>query len=70
MLIVQRFAGILLEMQPFDADAHRLAVRHVDQNFALAHDRRFVLADLVALRQVGIEVILPIEHRFEIDLRA
>ena len=37
-------------------------------NFALAHDRRFVLADLVALRQVRIEVILPVEHRFEIDL--
>ena len=69
MFLVKRFAGILLEMQPFDADADRLAVRHVDHNFALAHDRRFVLADLVALRQVGIEVVLPVEHRFEIDLR-
>ena len=68
MLIVQRFAGILLEMQPLDADAHRLAVGHVDHDLALADDRRFVLADLVALRQVGIEIVLPVEHRFQIDL--
>ena len=63
MLVVQRFAGILLEMQPLDADAHRLAVRHVDDDLALADDRRFVLADLVALRQVRIEIVLAVEHR-------
>ena len=68
VLIVQRLAGVLLEMQPLDADADRLAVRHVDDDFALADDRRFVLADLVALRQVRIEIILPVEHRFQIDL--
>ena len=38
-------------------------------DLALAHDRRFELADLIALRQVRIEIVLPVEHRFEIDAR-
>ncbi len=67
MLLVQRFSGILLEMQPLDADPHRLAVGQIDRDLALADDRLLVLADLVALRQVGIEIVLPVEHRFEID---
>ena len=68
MLIVQRFAGVLLQMQPLDADGDGLAVRHRHHDLALAHDRRFVLADLIALRQVGIEIVLPVEHRAVIDL--
>ena len=63
------FAGVLLEMQPLDADGDRLAAFQIDDHLALAHDRRFVLADLVALRQVGIEIILAVEHRLQIDLR-
>ena len=39
MLFVQQFAGVLLEVQPLDADPHRLAVRHVDRDLALADDR-------------------------------
>ena len=38
-------------------------------DLALAHDRRLVLADLIALRQVGIEIVLAVEHRLQIDLR-
>ncbi len=68
MLVVQRFAGILLQMQPLDADGDGLATFEIDDHLALAHDRRFVLADLVALRQVGIKIILAVEHRFQIDL--
>ena len=64
MLVVQRLAGVLLEVQPLDADRHGLAVGQVDDDLALADDRRLVLADLVALRQVGIEIVLPVEHRF------
>ena len=45
-----------------------LAVVSVDRHLALAHDRGLVLADLVALRQVGIEIVLPVEHRIEVDL--
>ena len=44
-------------------------VRHVDRDLALAHHRRLVLADLVALRQVRIEIVLAVEHRAQIDLR-
>ena len=68
MLVVQAFAGVLLEMQPLDADGHRLAAVEIDDHLALAHDRLVVLADLVALRQVGIEIILAVEHRLQIDL--
>ena len=44
-------------------------VGQIDDDLALAHDRRLVLADLVALRQVGIEIVLAVEHRFQIDPR-
>jgi len=67
MLVVQRLACILLQMQPLDADAHRIAVGQRDLNLTLAHDRRFVLADLIALRQVRIEIILAIENRLAVD---
>src|SRR5262245_23586507 len=54
-------------MQPLDANRD-LAVRHVDRDYALADDRRLVLADLIALRQIGIEIVLAVEHRPQIDL--
>ena len=38
-------------------------------DLALADDRLLVLADLIALRQIGIEIVLPVEHRLQIDLR-
>ena len=46
-----------------------VAVGQVDLDRALAHDRVLVLRDLVALRQVGIEVVLAVEHRAQVDLR-
>ena len=67
MLVVQRLAGVLLEMQPLDADRDG-AVGQVDRDLALADHRRLVLADLVALRQVGIEIVLAVEHRAQVDL--
>ncbi len=39
------------------------AVLQLDVQVAVMHDRQFVLADLVAFRQVGIEVVLAREHR-------
>ncbi len=68
MLVVQRLAGVLLEMQPLDADGDGLAVVEIDDHLALADDRLLVLADLIALRQVGIEIVLAVEHRLQIDL--
>ena len=39
------------------------AVGQVDLDRALADDRMQELRNLIALRQVGVEVILPLEHR-------
>ena len=50
-------------------DAAGDAGGHVDDDLALADDRVVELADLVALRQVGIEVVLAVEAREEVDLR-
>ena len=74
MLVVQRLAGILLQMQSLDADFDVLEIAAAirpdrNRDDALADDRLLVLRDLVALRQVGIEVVLPVEHRFVVDLR-
>ena len=74
MLVVHRLAGVLLQMQPLDADLDvlelALAVRaDRDGHRALADDRLLVLRDLVALRQVRIEVVLPVEDRLVVDLR-
>src|SRR5215470_1250887 len=55
-------------MQSLDADMDTLAIRHIDGYLAFAHDRRLVLADLVALWQIRVEVILAIENRLAVDL--
>src|SRR3569623_394386 len=69
VLVVDRLAGVLLEVKPLDTNLHHFAVREFDGHLALADDRLLELADLVALRQVRIEVVLPVEGRFEDDLR-
>ena len=61
MLIVQRLAGVLLEMQARDADLARGTIGKLDLDLALADDRMLVLADLIAGRQIGIEVVLAVE---------
>src|SRR6266851_38490 len=66
---MQQFARILLEVEPLYAHGHGLAVRHVEDDFALADHRRLVLADLIALRQIRVEIILAIEHRIQVDPR-
>ena len=69
VLVVQRLAGVLLEMQPLDADRRSASPSvEVDDDLALADDRLLVLRDLVALRQVGIEVVLAVEDRAQVDL--
>ena len=68
MLVVDRLARVLLEMQALDADRLRLAV-DVDLDLALADDRLLVLADLVALRQIRIEVVLAVEDALQVDRR-
>ena len=67
MLVVQRLAGILLDVQALDADVLAGAVGEVDADDALADQRPLVLRDLIAGRQIGVEVVLPLEHALQID---
>jgi hypothetical protein len=67
MLIVNEFACILLQVQPLDANAVCFPI-DLDFDLAGADDGLLVLGDLIALRQIGVEVIFPVEHGGEIDL--
>jgi len=73
MLIVHQLAGILLDMDPLDPDrlGRGLGVLLVEADLerALAHQRMEELADLIALRQIGVEIILAIEPRPFVDHR-
>ena len=60
---------VLLEMRPDDADLE-LAVGRRQRHVPVHAERLVVLGDLVALRQVGIEVVLPMEGRALGDLAA
>jgi hypothetical protein len=67
--VVDRLAGVLFQMDALDPHAAGDARTHVHDHLALAHDGVVELADLVALRQVGVEVVLPVEGGPEVDLR-
>src|SRR3546814_11135999 len=69
MLVVHQLARILLDMDALDADRLSRPALQFDLYRAFTHDRVIELADLVALRQVGIEIILPVEAREGVDLR-
>ena len=73
MLVMHQLAGILLDMDALDADAlgagFRILLIQHDVDRALTHDRVIELADLIALRQIRVEVIFPVEARPFVDLR-
>ena len=54
--------GVLLEVEARDADPD-LAFRSRDVEVASEADRLVVLGDLIPLRKVGVEVVLPGEDR-------
>ena len=70
---MHQFTRILFNVDSFNTDCLNLAIGvffvKCHLNFALAHNRVVKLRNLVALRQIGIEIILPIEPRPAIDLR-
>src|SRR5262249_59106405 len=68
MAIVQALARILLEMYPFDTHGDAVATIEIDGHCSLTDYRPLVLANLIALRQIRIEIILAVENRFTIDL--
>ena len=59
--IMHRFAGILLQVNAFNAHQTRCSISQFDEDFALSHNRVIQLADLIALWQVGVEVVFPIK---------
>ena len=63
---MQRFAGVFFEMKARDADALFLAVV-IDLDPAVGGEREFVLRDLVALGQIGIEIIFAGEARMFVN---
>src|SRR5262249_32919234 len=63
-----RLAGILLKMQALDPDLDLFRRRHIDGDAPLADYRALVLRDLVALRQIGIEIILAFEDASQVNL--
>ena len=69
MLVVQRLARVLLQMQARDADLARLAALQLDRDLAFAHDRVRVLADLIPGRKIGVEVVLAVETAHDVDVR-
>jgi hypothetical protein len=63
---VQRLARVLFHVHACDADRRRArAARELDMPAEC--ERPFVLRDLIALRQVGIEVVLPREDRLRLN---
>ena len=61
---MQRLSGVFLEMRAGDADGLRRGVGKLNLDLSAPNDRRSELADLIALREIGIEVVLPVEDAF------
>jgi hypothetical protein len=73
VLIMHQLAGILLNMDALDANGlgrwnAGLFIR-LDSEQTFAHKRMIKLRNLVALRQIGIEIILAVEPAPFVDLR-
>src|SRR5919198_1518885 len=66
---VKRLAGVLFKVRAGEPD-RLFAVRHVDPDLAALHDGDLVLADLVALRKVGVKIVLAREDRAAVDRAA
>ena len=62
-VFVQRLAGVLFQVGVVDADPLAHVVIQHDLDFPLADDGLGHLAGLIALGQVGVEVVLALEQR-------
>ena len=60
--VVDGFARVLFHVDAFNPHHARSADRHLNQDFALTYNRVVQLADLVALRQVRVEIVLAIKR--------
>src|SRR5260370_41892348 len=67
MQVMQALGRVLVQMKSFYANTRRLSTGTVDDDLALADDGALVLRNLISGWQIGIKVILPVEHTHEID---
>ena len=67
-VFVQRFAGVFFKVRARDAHGF-FGVADLDRQRAAFDDRDRELADLIALGQVGIEIILAVEYVVAVDGR-
>jgi hypothetical protein len=68
-VLVQGLAGVLLQVRPGDADLRGAVPSGTISKAARPTTGSLELADLVALGQVRVEVVLAVEHRAPADLR-
>ena len=66
--VVNRFARVLFQVNSFHAHQTRCIVAELYQHFAFAHDGVVQLRNLIALRQIGVEVVLAVKGAVQIDL--
>ena len=70
---MHQLAGVLLDMDALDTDFFGRAVGvffiERDFNLALPHNGVIQLRNLIALRQIGVEIILAVKARPAVDLR-
>src|SRR5436305_6462152 len=64
---MEQLARILFQMQSLDPYRDGAAIGQFNDDLSFADDRRLVLAYLIALRQIGIEIVLAVDHRAPID---
>jgi hypothetical protein len=65
---VGQLAGVLLHVRALDVDPEDAAVLEGDVEVAVERDRLVVLGDLIILRLIGVEVVLPREPAPGCDL--
>ena len=65
---MNRFAGILLHVNPYQWQGASSPILATEGNRSAQRIGPIELADLVALRQIGIEVILAIKTTLSLDL--
>src|SRR3546814_9243138 len=68
VLVVDRLAGVLLQVQALDADLAGIAVLEGEHEGPLADDGVKGRRELIALRQVGVEVVREREQRGQVEV--
>ena len=67
-IFMQGLAGIFFQVGAGHANGFAAAVFQLDGDFTHADNRQFILTDLIALGEIGIEIILARKHRHRRNL--